>query len=63
MWHGFRNGRYKSAYGQRWQAETVFSMIKRRQGHTLGAQTARRQNGALMLKALTHNILIVRPAA
>ena len=46
-------------YGQRWQCETVFSMIKRRLGSTLGAQTYWRQNRAMTLKAIFHNILIL----
>ena len=50
-------------YGQRWQVETVMSMIKRRQGgYVLG-----RSNGArfreLSLKVLTHNIMILAEAA
>ena len=49
----------KPTYGQRWQSETVFSMIKRRLGPILGARSHRRQVRALMLKAIAHNILIV----
>jgi transposase len=52
----------KPTYGQRWQVETVFSMIKRRLGAVLGARSHRRQMRALMLKAITHNILILLPA-
>ena len=50
----------KPTYGQRWQSETVFSMMKRRLGPILGARSYRRQVRALMLKAITHNILIVQ---
>jgi hypothetical protein len=46
-------------YGQRWQDETVFSMIKRRLGSAVNAQTYWSQCRALMLKALAHNILIL----
>ena len=46
-------------YGQRWQVETVFSMIKRRQGSALNATTYWSQCRVLMLKAITHNILII----
>ncbi len=46
-------------YGQRWQVETVFSMIKRRLGETLSARSYHRQNRALLLKAVVHNILIL----
>jgi hypothetical protein len=46
-------------YGQRWQLETVISMIKRR----LGAYVLNRSNAArsreMMLKVLTHNIMIL----
>lgn len=49
----------KPTYGQRWQCETVFSMIKRRLGSALGARSYWRQVRALTLKAITHNILIV----
>jgi len=62
------NGRYrglmhrrfpKQQYGQRWQAETVFSMIKRRQGDAVHAISHHAQRRALMLKVLTHNIMIL----
>ena len=47
-------------YGQRWQAETVVSMIKRRQGgYVLGRSDAARGR-ELSLKVLTHNIMINR---
>ena len=46
-------------YGQRWQVETVLSMIKRRLGDTLNARSCRRQNRAILLKVVTHNILIL----
>jgi transposase len=50
----------RKTYGQRWQVETVFSMIKRRQGECLRATTYHAQCRAITLKALTHNILILR---
>ncbi len=46
-------------YGQRWQVETVFSMIKRRLGETVSARSYHRQNRALLLKAIAHNVLIL----
>lgn len=55
----FRRPPQRRRYGQRWQVETVFSMIKRRLGDTLAARSPRRQNRALILKALTHNVLIL----
>ena len=48
-----------TSYGQRWQDETVFSMIKRRLGSAVNAKTYWSQCRALMLKVLTHNVLIV----
>ena len=46
-------------YGQRWQDETVFSMLKRRQGSAVNATTYWSQCRALLLKAITHNVLIL----
>jgi len=47
------------AYGQRWQVETVMSMIKRRLGAAVGAVSYWSQCRAMMLKAITHNVLIL----
>jgi hypothetical protein len=46
-------------YGQRWQVETVMSMIKRRLGAAVGAFSYWAQCRGMMLKAITHNILIL----
>ena len=46
-------------YGQRWQIETVFSMIKRNQGETIYARTYWAQNREMLLKVLTHNIAVL----
>jgi hypothetical protein len=48
-----------TCYGQRWQVETVMSMIKRRLGSSVNARSHWSQGRALMLKAITHNILIL----
>ncbi len=48
-----------TSYGQRWQDETVFSMIKRRLGSAVNARSYWAQCRALMLKVVTHNILIL----
>jgi hypothetical protein len=48
-----------TAYGQRWQSETVVSMMKRRLGSAVNARTYWSQCRALMLKAVTHNILVI----
>ena len=55
----FKRPPARRRYGQRWQVETVFSMIKRRLGETLSARSYHRQNRALLLKAVVHNILIL----
>lgn len=46
-------------YGQRWQVETVNSMLKRNFGSALRAKTARRRSLELLLRAVTHNIMIL----
>ena len=47
-------------YGQRWQAETVHSMIKRTMDSALRARTYHSQSREIILRILTHNILILR---
>ena len=49
----------KEIFGQRWQVETVFSMIKRNQGEALLSKSDLAQNREMMLKVLTHNIAII----
>lgn len=46
-------------YGQRWQVETVFSMLKRNFGSALRARTYWSQCREMTLMALTHNIAII----
>lgn len=46
-------------YGQRWQVETVFSMIKRSFGSALSARSFHARSRQLLLLALTHNIAIL----
>jgi len=45
-------------YGQRWQVETVFSMIKRNFGSALSARSLHARYRELYLKALCHNIAL-----
>jgi len=52
---------HHTCYGQRWQVETVFSMIKRRLGDAVNATTYWAQCRALNLLAVTHNIMILLP--
>ena len=50
----------KERYGQRWQVETVFSMIKRNLGSSLRGRSYWSQCRDMMLLALVHNITILR---
>ncbi len=50
----------KKKYGQRWQVETVNSMIKRLLGSALRARKVRMQNREMILRAITHNVMILR---
>jgi hypothetical protein len=51
---------HESHYGQRWQVETVYSMIKRLSGEVVNARSYWRRCRLLLLKTLTHNISILR---
>jgi hypothetical protein len=46
-------------YGQRWQAETVMSMIKRRQGDATSGRSHHSRRRDMMLMAITHNVMIL----
>jgi len=50
----------KRQYGQRWQVETVHSMIKRVLGAALRARSYWSQSREIILKALTLNVMILR---
>jgi Transposase DDE domain/Transposase domain (DUF772) len=60
MHHRFKRKADKKNYGQRWQSETVNSMIKRNQGSALRATTARRRSKELLLRVITHNVMILQ---
>jgi hypothetical protein len=47
------------SYGQRWQAETVFSMIKRNLADVLSSKQYWSQLREVLLLAITHNLLII----
>lgn len=49
----------RKAYGQRWQVETVFSMLKRNLDSFLRARTFWSQCREIMLRIFTHNVAIV----
>jgi Transposase DDE domain/Transposase domain (DUF772) len=55
-----RFARLKRKYGQRWQVETVNSMIKRLLGSALRARVEENQFREIVLRAITHNVMIVR---
>ena len=46
-------------YGQRWQAETVMSMIKRRLGAAVAGRSDASRSRDVMLKVITHNLMLV----
>jgi transposase len=50
-------------YARRAQAETVMSMLKRNLGDSLRARKPHRRKMELMLKAITHNLMIIRCSA
>ena len=50
---------YKKHYGQRWQVETVNSMLKRLLGSALRAATYWSRCREMALKVLTLNIMIL----
>lgn len=47
-------------YGQRWQSETVISMLKRLMGSALRARNHRTQARETVLRAITLNVMILR---
>ena len=47
------------SYGQRWQAETGFSMFKRRLGSTVNGRSYWSQCRDLLLMAITYNIMLM----
>jgi len=46
----------KKAYGQRWQIESVFSILKRNLGSALRPRSYHSQNREIRLRVLTHNL-------
>jgi hypothetical protein len=60
-WMRARVRSLKAKYGQRWQTETVNSMIKRRLGSALRARSYWSQCREIILRAITHNVMIVIP--
>lgn len=59
MHHRFNRNADKAVYGQRWQSETVNSMIKRNLGSALRARSTRRRSYELLLRVVTHNLMLL----
>lgn len=59
MANRFKRRADKAQYGQRSQAETVNSMMKRNQSSTLRSRTPERRKKEMMLKVLVHNIVLL----
>jgi hypothetical protein len=57
--HRLRQEATRRLYRQRWQSETVNSMIKRNLGSALRARTKIRRRHELLLRVLTHNIMLL----
>jgi len=55
----FKGSPDKDHYGQRWQAETVNSMIKRNLGSACRAKTPPGRKRDMMLRTVTHNVMIL----
>jgi len=49
----------KKKFGQRWQAESVFSRFKRRLGYALRARTDESRSVECLLRVLTYNLMVV----
>ena len=60
MYFRFKRRADKKTYGQRAQSETLNSMIKRNMGSALRAVTPRRRSRELLLRVITHNIMILQ---
>jgi hypothetical protein len=48
----------KPVYGQRWQSETVHSMLKRNLGAALRSRTPDRREREMLLRAVVHNLML-----
>jgi hypothetical protein len=58
--HRRRMKKYRDfRYGQRWQVETVMSMIKRNLGSFVAARSDPSRDKETLLKVLTHNIMLI----
>ena len=53
-----KRGRQRSGYTQRWQVETVMSMIKRNLGEELSGLSFHARNRQMRMLAVVHNIMV-----
>jgi Transposase DDE domain len=58
MHQRFKRKADKEVYGQRWQSETVNSMIKRNLGAALRARTEERREREMLLRVVVHNVML-----
>jgi len=54
-----KRSRRRCGYNRRYQVETVNSMMKRNLGSALGGKTARSRQRDMLLKVLTHDLMVV----
>jgi hypothetical protein len=54
-----KSSRKRCGYNRRYQAETVNSMMKRNLGSALGGKTARSRERDMLLKVLTHDLMVL----
>ncbi len=54
-----RRSRYRRVYGQRWQIESGFSRQKRLLGSALCARRWPSQKKEILLRVLTHNLMLL----
>jgi hypothetical protein len=55
-----KRSRRRCGYTQRWQAETAVSMMKRNLGDELRGKSANSRKRDMLLKVLTHDLMIIR---
>jgi Transposase DDE domain len=55
-----KQSRKKHGYTNRWQVETVNSMIKRNQGSALAGKKAWSRRRDMLLRVITHNVMILQ---
>jgi hypothetical protein len=54
-----KESRRRCGYSGRWAVETVNSMIKRNQGSALAGKTAQSRRRDMLLRVLTHNVMVL----